>query len=105
MSTDQNISIRIADVAPFRLTIKRETEYAVREAERGVNEVWSKWRNKFEDRNSKEILAMVAYQYAKLYFQQLHFNETLMKQVGEFESELDGLLELVPESDTDLGNS
>ena len=64
MDKQQNITIKIADVAPISMTIDRSTEEWVREAERSVNQVWRTWRADFSDKTSKEVLAMVAYQFA-----------------------------------------
>ena len=81
MKKEQNITIKIADCAPISMTIARDTEELVREAERNVNQVWSRWHAEFEDSTSKEVLAMVAFQFAKLYFQLRHELEALKLQV------------------------
>lgn len=94
MSRQQNISIKIADVAPISMTINPESEKFIREAEYNVNKVWSTWRREFENKTSKEVLAMVAYQFAKLYYIQSHNIAQSTHLLGDFEAELDRLLSL-----------
>lgn len=101
MKTKQNITIKIADVAPISLTIAPESEEIVRVAERKVNEVWSKWRRDFENTTSKEVLAMVAYQFAKRYYQLLDVVSRQETLLAEFEGELDRLLEISTEHTKD----
>ena len=94
MKEQQNITIKIADVAPISLTISRDTEVYVREAEYNVNLVWQRWRKDFSDKTSKEILAMVAYQFAKLYYQQQHYVDNEREMLKNFEADLDELLRI-----------
>ncbi len=76
------------------MVIDRDTEELVREAEYNVNLVWQRWRAKFETKASKEILAMVAYQFAKLYYQLYRDVESQTDMLDGFEAELDRLLDL-----------
>lgn len=104
MDKQQNITIKIADVAPISMTIDRSTEEWVREAERSVNQVWRTWRTDFSDKTSKEVLAMVAYQFAKLYFQLKHSVEDERALIENFEKELDRLLLIsAPEAEAETG--
>ena len=57
---EQNITIKIADVAPISMSIAPDKEERIREAEYNVNRVWTEWRRRFENKTSKEILAMSA---------------------------------------------
>lgn len=100
MKEDLNITIKIADVAPIRMTIKREGEEIVREAERSVNRVWNTWRTEFDEKSSKEVLAMVAVQFARLYFELAHSVDQQQYILKNFEKELDTLLKI-----TDANNS
>jgi len=100
MDKQQNITIKIADVAPISMTIDRNTEEVVREAEYNVNLVWKAWRNEFDTKTSKEVLAMVAFQFAKKYLQLAHYENSRQQAFDDFEEELDKLLHLVSPSDT-----
>ncbi|MDE6396188.1 MAG: cell division protein ZapA [Muribaculaceae bacterium] len=90
----QNITIRIADVAPLSLTISLNDEEIVRHAERQVNKLWSQWSSDFSIRSSKEVLAMVAYQFARRYYELLGAVKERDKILNDFEAELDRLLEI-----------
>ncbi|MBD5171082.1 MAG: cell division protein ZapA [Bacteroidales bacterium] len=94
----QNITIRIADVEPISLTVKLEEEEMVRLAERQVNKVWSQWRSDFHTRTSKEVLAMVAYQFAHRYYELLGAVKERDKILSDFEAELDRLLNIGDEA-------
>lgn len=94
MKTQQNITIKIADVAPISMKIASETEEVVRKAEYNVNKVWNAWRNDFRDRSAKEVLAMVTFQFAKRYYQLLDQVEKQQNLMEDFEKELDRLLEI-----------
>ena len=94
MNDNLNITIRIADVAPISMTVRRENEVIVREAERAVNRVWKTWRSEFDTKTSKEVLAMVACQFARLYFELSHSVDEQQKFLTEFEAELDSLLQI-----------
>ena len=67
MKDKLNITIRIADLAPMPLAIEMKDEEVIRTAEYNVNQLWSTWSQRFKDKSSKEVLGMVAFQFAKLY--------------------------------------
>lgn len=100
MNDNLNITIKIADVAPLPMTVRRENEAVIREAERAVNRVWKTWRKEFDTKSSKEVLAMVAWQFARLYFELSHSVDEQQKFLTEFEAELDSLLQIGGISDT-----
>ena len=83
-----NILIRIADVEPIALTIPRDEEATYREAEKLVNTLWNKWTKRFND-TSNDVLARVAFQFARLYLEAYGEN----RQVNEFLSDLDQQLD------------
>ncbi|MDE6449813.1 MAG: cell division protein ZapA [Muribaculaceae bacterium] len=98
MKDKLNITIRIADQPPIPLTINREEEEIIRQAESNVNRLWSNWGERFKT-TPESLLAMVAFQFAKLHATQ---NAELSRTVGAlngFEAELDSLLDLEPEGD------
>lgn len=99
MKTQQNITIKIADVAPISMTIASDTEEIVRQAEYSVNKVWNTWRRDFSDRNPKEVLAMVTFQFAKSYYQLLAQAERQQTLLKDFEDELDRLLDIASEEE------
>ena len=94
MPHQQDISIKIADVPRISMTIPSDTEEVVRRAEYNVNKVFNKWKQDFHDKTSKEVLAMVAFQFAKSYYQLRIHTETQQKLLEEFENELNRLLDI-----------
>lgn len=87
-----NITIRIAGQNPVALKINRADEERVRNAEYQVNRLWSRWLQRFPDKNSTEVLAMVAYQFAELYFNANRLSEETNAVLEQFETELDRML-------------
>lgn len=87
-----NITIRIAGQSPVALKINRADEERVRNAEYQVNRLWSRWLKRFPDKNANEVLAMVAYQFAELYFGAVKVSEEADKVLEGFETELDRML-------------
>jgi 23S rRNA U2552 (ribose-2'-O)-methylase RlmE/FtsJ len=81
------------------ITIDRDSEELVREVEKNVNHVWSTWRKAYAGKSSKDILAMTAYQFAKLYFSLQHSVESQEAMLKDFEGELDRLLQLTVDND------
>lgn len=80
------------------MSIKPADEEVVREAERSVNKVWQTWRAQYDDKTSKEVLAMAAFQFAKLFFSLQHSVEARQRTIEGFEAELDRLLRLTAPS-------
>lgn len=68
MKDKLNITIRIADQPRMYLSIPPEEEEVVRRAEANINELWRNWTKRFKDKTPGEILAMVAFRFAQLYF-------------------------------------
>lgn len=82
------------------MSVPVEGEELVRRAEYNVNKVWNAWRNDFSRCTPKELLAMVAFQFAKSYYQLFEQVEAQQKTIEEFEAELDRLLKIGnPDSD------
>lgn len=96
MATDDNnlnILIRIADVEPIALTIPRNEEASYREAEKLVNTLWNKWINRFDgDNSSQRVMAMVAFQFARLYSKSYNQNVAVNKFLTDFEQQLNDVV-------------
>lgn len=63
-----NISIRIADYPRMHLSVPPQEEEIIRRAEASVNDLWRTWTQRFSDKSPCEILAMVTFRFAQLYF-------------------------------------
>lgn len=88
-----NILIRIADIEPIALTIAREEEANYREAEKLVNTLWEKWAGKFDGENSSQrVMAMVAFQFARLYSKSYNQNVAVNQYLTDFEQKLNDVV-------------
>ncbi len=85
--------IRLADVEPTALTIPRDEEANYREAEKLVNTLWNKWVKRFDgDDASKRVMAMVAFQFARLYSKAYNQNVAVNKYLTDFEQQLNDVV-------------
>lgn len=94
-----NISIRIADQPRLPLRIPQSQEEIVRRAEANINELWRKWSamDEFKDKSSAEILAMVTFRFAQLYFSLEEASTKVDSILGGLEADLDRILLDLPE--------
>lgn len=76
------------------MTVPADGEGLVREAEYNVNKLIEGWSSAFPDKTKKELLAMAAYQFAKVYYDLLHQTEAQTALLKEFEGNLDALLQI-----------
>ena len=84
MKDKLNITIRIADLPPFRIVIAPEEEEIVRKAQKNVNLLWQRWSERFTDNTPGQILGMVAYRFAQMFY-------TAEAQIDEINSVADDL--------------
>jgi hypothetical protein len=88
-----DISLSIGEVKKIALAINPSDEENFRKAEKLVNQIWTKWRDKFGDRtSSEEVMARVAFQFARLYVEASERNEKASKLLGDFETKLDDIV-------------
>ncbi len=92
MNDKLNITIRIANQPPIPLTIKRDEEELIRQAESNVNRLWASWSERFNT-SPEAILAMVAFQFAKLHATLSAEQSRSLKILEDLNSEMDKLLE------------
>ena len=92
-SEKQNIWIHLADTKAMPLSIDREAEETYREAEKLVNTLWERLMNRFSDSStSHEVLARVAFQFARLYLETYQDNKNVNDYLTEFEQQLDEIV-------------
>lgn len=92
MNDKLNITIRIANQAPIPLVINREDEEIIRQAEYNVNRLWNSWSAKFKSKSPSEVLSMVAFRFAELFFTQSHAIKAAEEMFESFEEGLDRIL-------------
>jgi|GEM_PF-318246 len=95
-STDNylNISIRIANLPRIPMRIPRSQEELVRRAETSINELWRQWSamEEFSDKSPTEILGMVTFRFARLYFGLLDASQSVDRVLAGLEASFDDLL-------------
>jgi hypothetical protein len=92
MNDKLNITIRIANQAPIPLVINRDDEGVIRTAEYNVNRLWNSWSTKFKSKSSTEVLAMVAFRFAELFYTQSTAATETADTLAAFEQRLDKIL-------------
>ena len=90
----QYISISIADLPRIRLSIPNSQVPLVRRVEENINGLWRKWkeRDDFRDKSSAEVLAMVTFRFAQLYYSNMEAVAHLEETLGGMEQTFDSLL-------------
>lgn len=89
-----NIWIQLADVNhPIALNVSSDDEVASREAEKLVNTLWDTWMKRYGDKSSShELLARVAFQFARLYWVAYQQSNEVNDFLANFEQKLDELV-------------
>jgi len=85
------IWIQLADANQIALSVNPDEEESYRKAEELVNTLWRKWMNRFKD-SSEDVLARVAFQFARLYLEAYGENREVNEFLTELDKKLDTLL-------------
>jgi len=85
------IWIQLADANPSALSINPGEEETCRKAEELVNTLWNKWTKRFND-TSNDVLARVAFQFARLYLEAYGENRQVNEFLTDLDQQLDALL-------------
>ncbi len=92
MTDKLNITIRLAGQKPMTLNIDRDYEETARTAEFQVNRLYGLWSDRFRDKSSMEVMSMVAYRFAELFYTQNSAAAAAERLLDDFERELDRIL-------------
>ncbi|MBR1551564.1 MAG: cell division protein ZapA [Muribaculaceae bacterium] len=91
--TKQNIWIQLADVKPIAVSIPAGEEASFRKAEDLVNDLWNRWMKRFgENSTSHDVLARVAFQFARLFMDAYAQNKAVDDFLADFEKKLDDIV-------------
>ena len=85
------IWIQLADANQIALSINPDEEANYRKAEELVNALWNKWMRRFND-TSSDVLARVAFQFARLYLEAYGENRQVNDFLTDLEKQLDVLI-------------
>lgn len=78
---------------PLQLNVPFERQDAVRDSETAVNRLYDEWRLKWRQRSDKEIMAMVAYQFASLYQDLLGRHDEAAELAAQCDKEISDLID------------
>lgn len=89
-----NITIRVADLPRIPLRIPRDEVETARKAEASINELWTKWSqmDSFAGKSSAEVLAMVTFRFAQLYYGTIEASQSLDEVLETIEDAFDDIL-------------
>lgn len=96
MKDELNITLRIADQGPFPMTVSPQDEEVMRKAESHVNQLWDFMRQRYPERSSAELLALVAWQFARLNITQEADVKAAEAATASVDAALTGLLDMQP---------
>lgn len=93
MDQTHNITIRLGNryTLPLKAVTPQEEEI-MRQAERGVNDLWRTWCQRFPGKTPEEVMALVAYRFAEMYFNHLDDTNKGMADIDNAEKMLDKIL-------------
>ncbi|MBE6318901.1 MAG: cell division protein ZapA [Bacteroidales bacterium] len=93
MDDKKQIDVRIADFAPIPILVSEYEVEAVHAAEDNVTHLWKVWKKRYgKEKSPIEIMAMVAFQFAKLYYTKEELESDMIKILTDFEKALDSHL-------------
>lgn len=92
MKETRHITIQIAGQQAFELDIPADRVKWAQSVERNVNKIWAKWCEDFKFKSPQDILAMVAFQFARFYYDLLDKQNASENAIRDFEQKLDNIL-------------
>lgn len=92
MKEKQHITINIADATGISLDIPRDKEALARKAGQNVNRMWAQLGSQYKDLKSHDLLAMVAFRYAQVYYELLDKVQAEEEALAEVEKAFDKIL-------------
>lgn len=96
----QKIWICLGDVKNVPLSVRQSDIDVYRKAEQSVNKLWGAWKSKFDKLSSEEVMARIAFQFARLYVESSARNEEVSDILVDFEQKLNDILVKVQREDT-----
>ncbi|MBQ3606450.1 MAG: cell division protein ZapA [Muribaculaceae bacterium] len=89
----KQIDVRIADLAPIPIRVSAEDVPMVHFAEENVTQLWKKWSKLYgKEKSPLEIMAMVAFQFARRYYNDQALKDETIELLQRFEGDLDSII-------------
>ena len=95
----QKIWICLGDVKNVPLSVRRSDIDVYRKAEQSVNKLWGAWKTKFDKLSSEEVMARIAFQFARLYIEANTRNDEVNEILTQFEQKLNDIIVKVQRED------
>jgi hypothetical protein len=95
----QKIWICLGDVKNVPLSVRRSDIDVYRKAEQSVNKLWGAWKTKFDKLSSEEVMARIAFQFARLYIEANTRNDEVNEILTDFEQKLNDIIVKVQRED------
>ena len=95
----QKIWICLGDVKNVPLSVRRSDIDVYRKAEQSVNKLWGAWKTKFDKLSSEEVMARIAFQFARLYIDANTRNDDVNEILTDFEQKLNDIIVKVQRED------
>ena len=95
----QKIWICLGDVTNVPLSVRRSDIDVYRKAEQSVNKLWGAWKTKFDKLSSEEVMARIAFQFARLYIEANTRNDEVNEILTDFEQKLNDIIVKVQRED------
>lgn len=95
----QKIWICLGDVKNVPLSVRRSDIDVYRKAEQSVNKLWGAWKTKFDKLSSEEVMARIAFQFARLYIEANTRNDEVNEILADFEQKLNDIIVKVQRED------
>lgn len=93
MDNKKQIDVRIADLAPIPIRVGIDEVASVRKAEENVTHLWNVWKKRYgSEKSHLETMAMVAFQFAKLYYADQLLKAEASELLQRFEENLDSII-------------
>ena len=74
------------------LSVRRSDIDVYRKAEQSVNKLWGVWKTKFDKLSSEEVMARIAFQFARLYIEASTRNDEVNEILTNFEQKLNDII-------------
>ena len=95
----QKIWICLGDVKNVPLSVRQSDIDVYRKAEQSVNKLWGAWKTKFDKLSSEEVMARIAFQFARLYIEANTRNDEVNEILTDFEQKLNDIIVKVQRED------
>ena len=100
-----NLELNIGGVR-VPVAVPRQNLSAVKDTEQELRELYDTWRSRFPSKTTQELLAMIAYQYARYYYELKDRYQAAVNATASLEYAIDSLLkrtESTPDTDPPAG--